>query len=581
MASSSDFRIKKNEKGPLQRFKNQNLLLKKYGEVGLQVYKAITGQRTSEELKRDLGIDEGLFDDILNFMKQSGIIELEAMDNKPHTDLEAPEISEQSKPAPVAPSTRSSKSKKSFEAETAPEPEVSAPKKKAKKETKKGAKAIAEPVEIAPIFEEETETKETQKFEESEEVLANEQQPQETPQEDEIQPVEFEGNEAETNKQETSSSEPSDQQENAPQEEQEPVSAGNQDQSEQSEQSEEVEIAPSDLSSDYSGEEAAPSQSSSLSSVEKIIFDKYGDVGLKVYALIDGQRTAEEIMKETGLTEAKLVEILDFMDEQGIIKLDYPRGQPPASGPTGREAFSASGPTGREAGPSGFGTQPLPQSQPTYGSPPPLGPMPVGGQMPPPQYGPSSQIPGTLPPIQGTPQQQQGFVPMTESDKAIDESGPVPSPLEIPDRAPMDIVKSVQMKAKLMLKLGEKGSKFYEAMDGKNDVIDLALKLNLPLPTILEMLRFMLENGMAMIKPMMRSDVRKKYGEDGYAVYKRYGREGLMLYELIGKDLTIKQMAEKVTTDKVRVIEMFIFIHQVLGIELSIDKEVLSKQIGL
>ena len=31
-------------------------------------------------------------------------------------------------------------------------------------------------------------------------------------------------------------------------------------------------------------------------------------------------------MRETGLTEAKLVEMLDFMDEQGIIKLDYPKG---------------------------------------------------------------------------------------------------------------------------------------------------------------------------------------------------------------------------------------------------------------
>ena len=63
-----------------------------------------------------------------------------------------------------------------------------------------------------------------------------------------------------------------------------------------------------------------------LSPVEKIISDKYGDVGLQIYNLIDGRRTAEEVMRETGLTESKLVEILDFMDEKGIIKLDYPKG---------------------------------------------------------------------------------------------------------------------------------------------------------------------------------------------------------------------------------------------------------------
>ena len=64
-----------------------------------------------------------------------------------------------------------------------------------------------------------------------------------------------------------------------------------------------------------------------LSPVERIIKDKYGETGIKVYKLIDGQRTAEEIIKETGVSESKLVEMLDFMDEEGIIKLEYPGGE--------------------------------------------------------------------------------------------------------------------------------------------------------------------------------------------------------------------------------------------------------------
>jgi hypothetical protein len=91
----------------------------------------------------------------------------------------------------------------------------------------------------------------------------------------------------------------------------------------------------------------------------------------------------------------------------------------------------------------------------------------------------------------------------------------------------------------------------------------------------------MLENGMVIMKPMSRADVRKKYGDDGYAVYKRFGKEGLMLYELIGKELTIKQMADKITIDKSKIIDMFIFIHKVLGIELPIDRDVLQKQLGV
>jgi len=39
--------------------------------------------------------------------------------------------------------------------------------------------------------------------------------------------------------------------------------------------------------------------------------------------LIDGERTVEEIVQETGLTQDYLVEILLFFEEEGIIKLDW------------------------------------------------------------------------------------------------------------------------------------------------------------------------------------------------------------------------------------------------------------------
>jgi len=53
-----------------------------------------------------------------------------------------------------------------------------------------------------------------------------------------------------------------------------------------------------------------------------------------------------------------------------------------------------------------------------------------------------------------------------------------------------------------------------------------------------------------------------------------------MLYELIGKELTIKQMALKVSKDNEKVVDMFMFIHEVLGIELPIERDVLLKQLG-
>jgi len=44
--------------------------------------------------------------------------------------------------------------------------------------------------------------------------------------------------------------------------------------------------------------------------------------------------------------------------------------------------------------------------------------------------------------------------------------------------------------------------------------------------------------------------------------------------------MTIKQMADHITTDRAKIVDMFIFIHKVLGIELPIDRDVLMKQLG-
>jgi AcrR family transcriptional regulator len=246
--------------------------------------------------------------------------------------------------------------------------------------------------------------------------------------------------------------------------------------------------------------------------VERIIREKYGDVGLKVYTLIDGRRTAEQIMKETGLTEAKLVEILDFMDEQGIIKLEYPKEKKTEE----------------------------------------------------------TALPATM--------EKEEFAPMV-GDEGEEEL--LKATLDMPIKTSLDFVKAMQLKTSIMLKHGDKGGRLFDQMDGKKDAIDLALAVNIPLYTVDTVLRFFLQQHAIALKPLTREEVKKKYGDDGYAVYKRYGKEGLMLYELIGKEMTIRQMADMVSTDKEKVVEMFLFIHKVLGIDLPIDKEVLYKQLGI
>ncbi len=55
----------------------------------------------------------------------------------------------------------------------------------------------------------------------------------------------------------------------------------------------------------------------------KVISDHYGNSGVKVYELIDGRRSILEISKQAGIGQQKVVEIIKFMENEGIIKLDY------------------------------------------------------------------------------------------------------------------------------------------------------------------------------------------------------------------------------------------------------------------
>ncbi|MCI0503132.1 hypothetical protein L0Y65_00300 [Candidatus Micrarchaeota archaeon] len=563
MAKGGDYRIKKLEKGPLQRFKNQNLLIKKYGEVGLQIYKAITGKRTTRELQKDLGVEDSMFDQVLSYMQDAGMVELEPTTGKEAASAEAaatapeetaggegePEKAEEEKPSR---NLEEIPPEEEVEPEGEPPPLEEKPRKKAGEDEAPGEGISPEeppPEEEAQPGEGETLEAEAPQeeefaFEEPREAKKKPKPAEEEISFEEIKPIEFgeeEGRPAEKTapgrRRMGTRAGPDAESETA--EEIEPV--GFEPEEPEAPPPEPEPEAPPEDEGGISYEEEAPPkypEEPELSPVEKIISDKYGDIGLQVYSLIDGQRTAEEIMRDTGLTEPKLVEILDFMDEQGIIKLDYPKG-------------------------AGAGAPAQPPSGAGFGGPQAAGP--AMQQAPPP----------------GQRKEEGGFNPLTEGEESLDEARGVASPVEVPIKAPMDIVKSVQTKAKIMLKYGDKGSKLMEQLDGKNDLIDISLKLDVPLFTIYDMLRFMMESGMIIMKPMSRADVRKKYGDDGYAVYKKFGKEGLMLYELIGKELTIRQMADKITRDKAKIIDMFIFIHKVLGIELPIDRDVLSKQLGI
>jgi len=529
MENGLEYRIDKLEKGPLQRFKNQNLLLKKFGEVGLQVYKAITGKRTTQELRKDLDMEPELFSNIIDYMQEAGMVKL-----APSTSEEKTEKGTKG----VEPSEEEvARDEAAPEAELAPEIGEAGKAPKGKKKTKPATKKVVEeeavspggeivPEEITPeeeIAPEEEISKEEPAEEGIEPELIEEEKPakrkklilkkepeeaqEEEPESEEITPEEEIGPEEEISPEDEIAPE----EEAVPKEEETPRKRKKKEEVSEEEISEEEKPG---QEIEFSGLDEAPEEEGR--SVEKTIRDKYGDIGLQVYTLIDGQRTAEEIMQETGLDEAKLVEILDFLDEQGIIKLEYPGGR----GPEKTEDIAKKEVATEE------------------------------------------------------------FSPMVEEGGGKEVVADM-SPVILPARAPVAIVKSVQLRAKTMLKYGDLGDKVLAAIDGKLDVVDLSLKLDMPLFKLMEILNFLRVEGGALLNIMPRTEVRRKYGDDGYSVFKKFGKEGLMLYELIGKELTIKQMSDKITTNKQLVFDMFLFIYEVLGIEMPINKDRLKSELGV
>ena len=64
--------------------------------------------------------------------------------------------------------------------------------------------------------------------------------------------------------------------------------------------------------------------------------------------------------------------------------------------------------------------------------------------------------------------------------------------IDVPVRLGLDILKTLKLKADILFKHGDKGSRTLDSVDGKIDTLDISLKTNLPLFTTLDILNFLL-----------------------------------------------------------------------------------------
>ena len=111
--------------------------------------------------------------------------------------------------------------------------------------------------------------------------------------------------------------------------------------------------------------------------------------------------------------------------------------------------------------------------------------------------------------------------------------------------------------------------------------VDLSLATGLSFFDIDAILAYFGKKGFVNFRQLAREEIKKKYGEDGFAIYKRFGREGLLLYEMIGKEASLKDIIIKSRVDPERAIDIFMFIHKVLGLDVPLDRDLIYRQIGL
>ena len=512
MAKKSGFgnEIKKLEKDSLVKFKNQNKVLKKFGKEGLKVYRSVRKRGiTIEELLEKTQLPQDKLFEILLFLKEKKMIETVGKIEEPQVDSETEMVEPEGimlKSGKKPP--KAEKKEKTPPATIAPPEEISPP--EDEQEIAPAEVELEEDASIAP----EAETIEAEDEDEGSEEFApiEEKKDELPPADDEVAPLDL----GEDEEIAPLSLDKKDEDEGLV-----PLDIGEEEEEASEEEAElseeEDQIAPhQNLGGDNGDDE--DDEDIFLTPGERKIKAEYGQVGIDVYNLIDGQRTAEEIMKSTGITETKLIEMLDFMEKKGIIKLEHP----------GTKKASAKLPSSPK--PKEVGFAPMLEERPMPG-------RPLGGEM------------------------GKQFT------------------LDVPSKTKGNMFKEMQMKANLMIKYKQKGAKVYELINGSRDAVELSLKTDLPLYRVYKVLNYLVKEGMVTLKPATRDEIKRKYGEDGYSVYKKYGREGVMLYQLIGKDMDLREMALQTSEDNKLVVEIFMFIHKLLGIDLPIDEDVLLERL--
>ncbi len=276
------------------------------------------------------------------------------------------------------------------------------------------------------------------------------------------------------------------------------------------------------------------------SPVERKLFDKFGQKGVDVYRLMDMVSTPEEILKRMEIEEAKLIEILEFMQDERIIELEKPGAKPATLAPK-------------------------PESKPKYEGPPTSAPV--------------HEVPA--PPVQkpeGPPKYAAQYAPPEPSaPQAVGAKARV----SLPTKKDIGLFGKLKLEAELLRLFGQKGVHLLSLVDGSRTDIELAKETKYTITFVDQVLDFLVKDGKVELHPLTTDELRERYGEEGVSISNVYGRDGIFIYELIDKKATVKDIILFSGVEPKRGVEIFSFIHRILGIDIPLDRAALYKQLGV
>ena len=261
--------------------------------------------------------------------------------------------------------------------------------------------------------------------------------------------------------------------------------------------------------------------------LEKKLYEKFGNEGLDAYFMIDEFKTPKDILRETKMSEEQLIRILEFMNNEGIIRLEKPQ-----------EAMEK---------PILKAPAPQVQQKPEKSVAAPQPPKPVGKPVP------------------------QPIVKVAFNKEEI----------YIPTISPLNLLTKLRIEADLLKRYGNDCVKAFSMMNGKRTNVKIIKDTKINPAKLDDAMTFLAEKGVMKLQPLTPESIKELYGEEGSGIYGKYRRDGILLYELIDKKATLKDIVKISGIEPRLAVEIFSFIHKVLGLEIPLDTELLYKQLGV